>query len=293
MEPAATPIDNLVAHALNAAIPPEIGTMADSLRDKLGESVVAILAYGSCLRGVSASESLIDFYVLVRSASDVSTSRLAQWACRVIPPNVYYGETHAGSVSLRCKYAVLPLDQFAQWMRPQTANPYFWARFAQPTAIVYAVDHETNLRLRSALAMALRTAYAHAKGIPGAGKDPQLTWQLLFENTYATELRSERPERARDVVNANRDYFQTAGLLLADEPAIQSAWWQRRMTGRLWSVSRLVKAAFTFTGGADYLAWKVERHSGHKITLTEWQRRHPVLTSLMLLPRLLLKGAVR
>ena len=59
------------------------------------------------------------------------------------------------------------------------------------------------------------------------------------------------------------------------------------------TATRLIKASFTFAGGADYLVWKIARHTGHKITLTAWQRRHPVIAGLILLPRLLRRGTVK
>jgi hypothetical protein len=49
----------------------------------------------------------------------------------------------------------------------------------------------------------------------------------------------------------------------------------------------------TFAGGADYIAWKINRHAGAKIALTPWQRRHPLLAGISLLPRLLRSGAIR
>jgi hypothetical protein len=55
----------------------------------------------------------------------------------------------------------------------------------------------------------------------------------------------------------------------------------------------LIKAAFTFEGGASYAAWKIERHSGSRITLSPWQQRHPVLAGLMLLPKLLRRGTIK
>ena len=54
-----------------------------------------------------------------------------------------------------------------------------------------------------------------------------------------------------------------------------------------------MKAAFTFTGGIDYVAWKIERHSGQKVELSDWQKRHPIIAGLLLLPKLLKSGAVR
>ena len=49
-----------------------------------------------------------------------------------------------------------------------------------------------------------------------------------------------------------------------------SQWKKRRGQGKRLSVLRLIKAAFTFRGGADYLAWKIERHSGVEVKLTGW-----------------------
>ena len=56
---------------------------------------------------------------------------------------------------------------------------------------------------------------------------------------------------------------------------------------------RLAKASLTFAGGADYIAWKINRHAGTDIELKPWQRRHPLLAAISLLPRLLKSGAVR
>ncbi len=71
------------------------------------------------------------------------------------------------------------------------------------------------------------------------------------------------------------------------------SWFRTRRNGKALSVLRLVKAAFTFTAGADYLAWKIERHSGMHIELTDWQRRHPILASPPILWRLIRSKAVR
>lgn len=292
MQTATPSLETFVAKALDREVPREIAAMAASLRDGLGSGVVAILAYGSCLRGVAASESLIDLYVLTRSLQSMPASAMARFACRVIPPNVYYAECPFEGATLRCKYAMLPLDQFAEWMTRRTSNPYFWARFAQPSALIYAADAEVKARVIAAISDAVATAYGNARGIAGGG-DPLNVWQRLFENTYRTELRSERTGRARDLLLADRDYYETIAAVARDATPIDANWLLRRMTGRAWSVARLVKAAFTFSGGADYLAWKIERHSGHKLDLTDWQRRHPVLASITLLPKLLRKGAVR
>ena len=37
-----------------------------------------------------------------------------------------------------------------------------------------------------------------------------------------------------------------------------------------------LKGIFTFDGGLDYALWKIKRHSGKTVPVTDWQRRHPL-----------------
>ena len=86
-----------------------------------------------------------------------------------------------------------------------------------------------------------------------------------------------------------------AARLIAALPAGATgpSWARRRLEGKLLSVLRLAKASATFAGGADYIAWKINRHAGTNIVLKPWQRRWPLLGAIVLLPRLLKSGAIR
>ncbi|MEM7294170.1 MAG: hypothetical protein AAF420_12355, partial [Pseudomonadota bacterium] len=55
------------------------------------------------------------------------------------------------------------------------------------------------------------------------------------------------------------------------------AWILRKIQGKLLSITRLVKALFTFEGGLDYIAWKLQRHSGEQIVIPEKVRRAPLI----------------
>jgi hypothetical protein len=70
-------------------------------------------------------------------------------------------------------------------------------------------------------------------------------------------------------------------------------WARRRRAGKLLTVARLAKASGTYAGGIDYLAWKINRHSGAGIVVKPWQRRWPLIAAITLLPRLLKRGAIR
>ncbi len=277
--------------SLAREVSPEIHAMAVVLRLR-HPGAVAILAYGSCLRGVAAADTLMDFYVLTENFSGVSPNIISRVACCIVPPNVYYAETEFGDQRLRAKYALLPLRLFAKWMTRETSNPYFWARFSQPSALVYVRDDKTGDDVVASISEALRTGFANAKALT-TETDALAIWTAGFNATYQSEFRSEKNNRAASIVSSAPDYYREAARLLASEIPVYANRTLRRLTGKGWSVLRLIKAAFTFQGGADYIVWKIERHSGEKIILTDWQRRHPVIAGLLLLPALLRKGAIR
>jgi len=281
----------LIERTVIRPVPDEIAAMArHAAAGHAG--VAAVIAYGSCLRGVATTDSLIDLYVLTDGPAGISTNPLSRLACRLVPPNVYYAELALEKRIYRAKYAVLPLDRFASRMTASTANPYFWARFAQPVALVMSREEGERRAVVAALAEATRTMFANARALTASG-DPLEIWTAGFAATYRTELRPEGASRAASLVAANADYYRLAAELLTEVAPRPANWPLRRFAGKLWSMARLAKAAFTFTGGADYIAWKIERHSGHRIELSAWQKRHPLLTGLILLPQLLRRGVVR
>jgi hypothetical protein len=299
-------LETIVARSAGEPVAPEIGVLAEAMRARHAPGAVAVIAYGSSLRGIGLTDTLIDLYVLTDSPAAVSPNRLARLGCRLVPPNVHYGEARHkdgdgngdGDVALRAKYAVLPLDQFARKMGQGVANPYFWARFAQPCRIVWVRDEEVRGKLVAALAQAVRTMITASLPLGRPGDDALDLWRRGLAETYRTELRPEPGDRAGGIVAANAAYYRavTEAVLgpewvAGNVPPV--GWGRRRFAGKGLSVLRLVKAGFTFEGGADYVAWKIARHSGERIEVKPWQRRHPVLGALWLLPGLLRRGALR
>jgi hypothetical protein len=280
-------LQNYVSTTLQQPVHPTIKALADVIRAKQ-EHVQAVLAYGSALRDSNPENTLVDFYVLTQSAADVSQNHLSRFLCRAVPPNVYFASTTTG----RCKYAVMPMEKLARKVSADISNPYFWARFSQPMQLVWCADDIAEKRVAQILVRAMETAAAHAKKLaPGSTVFDQ--WVQLFQNTYRTELRPEDASRARLIVDMQRAHFEKISEHAQPVFASSASWVTRRWQGKLLSVLRLLKAAFTFQGGADYAAWKIKRHSGVEIEVTDWQRRHPILASIILLPKLLNKGALK
>lgn len=243
---------------------------------------LAVLAYGSALRDSTPADTLVDYYLLVDTPGHLGGNALLRWLGETVPPNVYYAEHTQAGTTLRSKYAVMTLARFTARASAATANPYIWARFAQPARISWLRDEGLRSETVDALATAVRTAYRH-----GLFLSASAPWPALFANTYRTELRPESAGRAAQIVAADADYYAALDRMLRGASPIASSWAAKRFFGKLWSVARLAKAAFTFQGGADYAAWKIARHSGVKIEVTDWQRRHPFLAGLLMLPRLL------
>ncbi len=297
--PENTKLRHLIETISAKPVAAEIDAIAQVIRARHEASVLAILAYGSCLRGEQVADTLVDFYVIVENYRSTHKNILSRIGNRILPPNVYYQECSFNSQIIRCKYAVVCLTQFGRKNAATTKNPYFWARFCQPVALIYARNEATRNRVIDALMCAVTTTLGEAQKLAPAASAHEM-WTEVLSQTYRTELRSERSNRAAGIVNTNLEHFEALHeAVMANSVNSSQAspdttgWLQRRIIGKTLSILRLIKAAFTFDGGADYLAWKITRHSGVEITLTAWQRRHPILAAPKLFWQLYAKGAFR
>ncbi len=280
----------LVAEELSLPVDRQVSAMAAAIAGKHGAASRAVLFYGSCLREQQLDGLMLDFYLIV---SDYRAAYDKAWlaaANRLIPPNVFH-VVHDG---LAAKYAVLSEADFRRLCGPETSSVSVWARFAQPSRLVWARDEAARDRAIDAVARAAPTLLAAAA--PQADADALALWRRAFELTYSAELRAERKNRAHSVVDLDSARYRrfTAPALAAARPLRpRGNWAGRRAGGKMLSVLRLAKASLTFAGGADYIVWKINRHAGTELQLRPWQRRHPLLAGLSLLLRLLKSGAVR
>ncbi len=315
------PLDRLVALVApesRATVPAELGVVVAALRARFGPAVAAVLYYGSCLR-LGTLDGVIDVYVLIDDVAPAPLRRRAMGgailalACRLLPPNVYHLSVD-GPRTLAVKAAVMSLAGFARGLEVTAFVPALWARFAQPAVAVYARDEAIAASLDRLRARAVATAAWHGAHLAPARAEPLEPWRRVFRATYGCELRAEAVDRADAVVEAaalryaelTRPALAAAGIAWTEgtgalELAVGAgarrrarlAWALRRPAGKLLSLLRLAKAAFTFEGGADYLAWKIERHAGVRPALSPWQRRHPLLALPLLAWRLWRQGVVR
>lgn len=285
-----TELARLVAGELDTAVPEQVSAMAAAIAARHGSAARAVLFYGSCLREEQLDGLMLDFYLIVSDYRAAYDRRWLATANRLIPPNVF-PFAHDG---LAAKYAVLSEADFSRLCGPDADTVSVWARFAQPSRLVWAMEPARAVVI-AAIAEAAKTLLRLAR--PMATGDALAVWRRGFELTYAAELRAESNARPGAVVDADPErYVRISEAVTAvhmEQPEAERRWAALRRRGKIMSVLRLAKATMTFAGGIDYLAWKINRHAGTTIAIKPWQRRFPIMGGLSLLPRLLRSGAIR
>ena len=284
----------LVAAELGEAVDPRVSAIASAIAARHGAASRAVLFYGSALRERALEGRMLDFYLIVSDYRAAYSKRWLAVANRLIPPNVFYFE-HDGIAS---KYAVLSEADFAHECSPDAWTVSTAARFAQPSRLVWSADEPAAKRVVETVSRAAPTLLGWTLSLEPRDPTTLELWKRAFQMTFGAELRAERSDRSAAIVDTDPDRYKRFGEA-ARSFAIRSAthgarWWRAKQRhGKLYSVARLSKASLTFSGGADYIAWKINRHAGTDIRLKPWQQRHPLLAAITLLRRLLKSGAVR
>jgi len=205
--------------------------------------------------------------------------------------------------------------QFARRLRPASLDTTIWARFSQPSLLVWSRSEQDHAAAIGLIGKAVCCAAGWAARLGPAQGTAQQFWRALFARTYAAEVRVENQTRAADIVEQAPERYaallplawelagigraRSAGDILCPEisPAERRraarAWSRRALLGRPLNIARLLKAAFTFEGAMDYAAWKVERHSGVRVEVAPWQRRFPLLAAPGLYWKLRRRGVLK
>jgi hypothetical protein len=292
---------DLVEEELRLPVDARVTAAAGAIAARHGRPSRAVLFYGSCLREQRLEGLMLDFYLIVSDYREAYSKRWLAVANRLIPPNVFYfedGQTVA-------KYAVLSEADFARECSFAARTASVFARFAQPARLVWAADEPARRAAVTAVASATPTLLGLTRSAMTETEavDVLAIWNMAFTYTYGAEIRAERTSRPQSIVDADPERYRRFGEAAGypgnerysdqQRRTSRQAWSRFQRRGKRASLLRLAKAAFTFAGGADYIAWKINRHAGTAIDLKPWQRRHPLLAGISLLPRLLRSGAVR
>lgn len=316
-------LTQLVTDEVSRPVSAAAGAVAEAIRHQLGSGVAAVLFYGSCLRTGEIENGVLDFYALVDSYGAVFSSRILIGLNALLPPNVFYIEVPYEGKIIRAKYAVISLKQFAYAVSLRSIHTGIWARFCQPVLLVYARDTSVRTAVVHALAQAILTMVLRAVALlPVETENEPLRFDALwccgFQATYRAELRPENPttiaglyqaapERYQPVAHAALRELERYGLLdlhgHEDRLSVIMPASRRKTLRRDWRIRsvlakglyavRLLKSAFTFGDWLPYSLWKLERHTGIRIELTERQRRAPLLWGWPVILKMLWRRTLR
>ena len=302
----------IIADEQSAIPPPRATSMASAIRDKHGATVQAFVFYGSGLREADNLEKMLDYYVLTQSYSDVHGVGPKALASFLLPPSVHFLEaTDTDNQPMSSKYSIVSLPGFLRRVQGGAREPMIWARFSQPCLIMACQNEPLREQLVTALARAV-VHFADQTAPLLAGKmTPRTFWARALSESYRTEFRAEQPlARASEIVERYAARYDALGeavfgpkdadglieITAASFAARQGArlkWASRRWIGKPATALRVLKAAFTFDGGLDYVLHKLKSHSNVEIEVTPHQRRHPILWSPVLAWKLWRRGAFR
>ncbi|MEL7189958.1 MAG: hypothetical protein AAGK17_10440 [Pseudomonadota bacterium] len=280
------PLLKRISRQLSSQIRDEVSAFARALAQERGAS--AVLFYGSNLR-TGELEGVLDFYLLYASYDEPR-----------IWPRVSYHERTIGGEELRAKVAEMSLETFHMAASGGLRDTTIWARFVQPSGLIWVADEQARDRVVEGIEAASVTAARLAVALgPDTGEESDY-WRALFQATYKAELRVEKPGREDDILSKNAEHFDgllpdallAAGIVFERDGALIAphlpgetkrsilAWWrQRQRLGKPLNLVRLAKATTTFEGAARYAAWKIKRHTGREMKVGPLQERFPLLAA--------------
>jgi len=303
-----TPIQDILAGEYIKPVP-RIEAVCRDIEIRHKDRVRAFIYYGSSLRDMEDPEKMLDFYVLVDSYRKTHKNPIRMVLNKLFPPAVYYHEMdHEDGVRTTCKYSIMSLPAFERRCSSSAFLSVTWGRFSQPCVILFPKDKATEDRVLAARENAVRHMAAQTAPLFDRKASTSEFWAKGFMQSYRTELRPESSEtRSEEIVRRYQERYDAIMTELYGAPNAQgeyalpagsksgakTKWFFRRCLGKPAAAVRILSSAFTFDGGFDYVAHKLERHSGVKIEASDHQRRHPVLWSPVLAFKYWRKGAFR
>lgn len=274
------------------SIDPQLQSLVEGVSRRFGERVDAIFLYGSWRRG--RRDTMPDFYVLL----DRYPQGWRYWLGRLLPPTVLVQKTEG----LRAKVTVLTTTQLLDAVN-NDFHPYFRARFAQPTPLLYARNATLQALADEICRLAQRRLVETVGRCWSSGNLPAsaIFWQHAFRLTYGAELRSETAAKIAELYLADiahydalhADYARVHANARHDSRWSNLSWRGRQLVGKVFSGLRIVKSALTFDDPLDYLAWKVGRQSGVLLEPSERARRWPLVFGWAYVWRLYRLGGFR
>lgn len=299
-----------LAHAVDESITPEASDLAAYLAWAFGDATLAVIHYGSRAQGRwTRSESAFDFFVIVtaygaayRSLAGTAgmhrSPRFATGLARILPPNVISLRRTTDSGERIAKIAVFSERDFRRETSERARDHFTRGRLMQHVVVAWSRDAAAREIAVQGIVNARRTTFQWGRPFLPAMFSVEEFCTALLSQSLQGEIRPEQTDHAANLVAAQRETLMTAYGELLDELAARGALvrhgsqyalmrsvgtLERARVGLFFRVSkarnfvRLFKHVALYDGWMDYIIEKVNRSSGYRITVTERERRWPLL----------------
>ena len=272
---------------------PDASEMTSFLKKKYSQNLMGILFYGSALRSNNDKNLILDFYVILEKLYPTIKSPIFRFFTYLLPPNVYFYEINFKGKKIRAKVAILTMSDFIQGTSINCFSPSIWARFSQQTRLTFYNCEKTKILITNALSEAVKTFLTNTIKTIHYKPNIDELWLKGLHLTYGSELRPENNLKIKEIIENDKERYIHIGNLALNElghikinhlinKKENFKWLLRKYWTRLLNVLRLIKASFTFEGGIEYLTWKLKRHKGISIELSEKQKKYPIITVISL-----------
>lgn len=283
--------------------------VADALFDVTGESVSAILLFGSRLVGTSpdphSAHDLVvvvdDYYAFYESLAHAGhhrrSPRVLAGLARVLPPNVvaFFPSGREGAVA---KCMILSEEHFLSALSPEATDHFVKGRMVQRVAILQTRNEEVRRRVEEGLSLARRDVLRWAGPFVEEPFTAEALSRRMLEVSYGGEIRPEAGDRVGEVLEAQRAFLVRTfqGVLERAESEghvepVGGGWrldpspgrWDRArlrayfLRSKVRSTLRWFKHVVTFDDWLTYIQRKVERRTGMRVEISALERKYPLI----------------
>jgi hypothetical protein len=299
-----------LAYAVDESITPEARDLAAYLAWAFGDAALAVIHYGSRAQGRwTRSESAYDFFVIVtayraayqslaRTAGMHRSPGFATGLARILPPNVISLRRATDGGERIAKIAVFSQRDFRRETSERARDHFTRGRLFQHVIVAWARDAAAREIAVQGIVNARRTTFQWGRPFLPAVFGAEEFCTALLAKSLQGEIRPEGTDHAGRLVTAQRETLVTAYSELLEELAARGALvregnqyrlarpagaFERGRINLFFRVSkarnfvRLFKHVALYDGWIDYIVEKVHRSSGYRITVTDRERRWPLI----------------
>ncbi len=279
------------------------------------KGIECIFMYGSMLNPeVSTPTSFPDFYIIVDKYSAFYKSYVHSLLNKIVPPNSYFLKINENGTTKPSKYCVI--DKYGLMCATQhdkLKDLFIAGRLAKRIGILYVKDEKflSFFLNRIYSAMRFNTLFALSDMVGERFSLDDFILRLLGLS-YRAEVRTETDDKIVNLYNSEKAFYRKVyGIFLEQEIAggnvekngdvyktVRPCYPRNYIDtfikrSRRRAVYRWPKSIYTFSDYVGYLELKIERTTGEKLNLTEWDRRLPLIFGWRYLFRLLKQKAIR